>query len=117
MAKVALFITHRTLPGKHDEVFRVWQQHLPPRIEANPAHEAYFYCFDDDDPDLIRVFRQYSDAAASQVIGIAVGADLRFPAGWMGPRFEAGRASAMRIGRPWEIGALADAEAIVAGST
>ncbi len=68
MATAALFITHRTLPGKRDEVFRVWKKHLPPNVEANRAHEAYFYCFDDNDPDLIRVFQQYADAAASQVI-------------------------------------------------
>ena len=66
MNKVALFITHKALPGKRDEVRRVWQKHLQPAIAGNPAHEAYFYCFDDDDPDTICVFQQYADRKSAQ---------------------------------------------------
>ena len=66
MSKAALFITHRTLPGKRDEVRRVWESHLQPNIAANAAHEAYFYCYDDNDPDTIVVFQQYADGASSQ---------------------------------------------------
>jgi quinol monooxygenase YgiN len=66
MSETALFIKHRALPGKRDEVHRIWEKHLQPNIAANPAHEAYFYCYDDDDPDAICVFQQYADRAASQ---------------------------------------------------
>ena len=66
MSKVALFIKHRALPGKRDEVHRVWEKHLQPNIAANPAHEAYFYCFDDNDPDTICVFQLYGDRASSR---------------------------------------------------
>jgi quinol monooxygenase YgiN len=66
MSKTALFITHRALPGKRDEVRRTWEQHLQPRIAANAAHEAYFYCYDENDPDTICVFQQYADRASSQ---------------------------------------------------
>jgi quinol monooxygenase YgiN len=66
MSKAAVFITHRALPGKRDEVRRVWERHLQPNIAANAAHEAYFYCYDDNDPDAICVFQQYADRASSQ---------------------------------------------------
>jgi quinol monooxygenase YgiN len=60
MSKTALFIKHKALPGKRDEVRRVWEKHLQRRI-ADGAHEAYFYCYDDQDPDMICVFQLYGD--------------------------------------------------------
>jgi quinol monooxygenase YgiN len=66
MTGFALFITHRTLPGKRDEVRHVWEAHMAPEIAKNAGHLAYFYCFANDDSDLIRVFQQYADRAASQ---------------------------------------------------
>jgi carbamate kinase len=42
--------------------------------------------------------------------------DPRFPAGSMGPKIEACRAFALGTGRPAAIGALTDAEAILAGT-
>lgn len=66
MSSVALLIRHRALPGKRDEVRRTWEAHLRPQIAANPAHEAYFYCYDDADPDAICAFQQYADRASSQ---------------------------------------------------
>ena len=61
MTKSALFIRHKALPGKRDEVRRVWERHLRPQIGENAAHEAYFYCYDDNDPDMICVFQLYRD--------------------------------------------------------
>ena len=61
MAKHALFIQHKTLPGKRDEVQRVWRKHMMPAITANEGHEAYFYCFGSD-LDTICAFQQYSDS-------------------------------------------------------
>lgn len=66
MSKVALFIKHKSLPGKRDEVRAVWQRHMQPRIANNTAHEAYFYCYDDNDPDSICVYQQYSAHGSSQ---------------------------------------------------
>lgn len=65
MAKVALFIRHKTQPGKRDEVRRVWERHMRPHIANNPGHEAYFYCFDNNDPDAICAFQQYANSEAS----------------------------------------------------
>jgi quinol monooxygenase YgiN len=56
----ALFIQHKTLPGKRDEVQRVWQKHMMPTIAANEGHTAYFYCFGTD-PDTICAFQVYRD--------------------------------------------------------
>lgn len=61
----ALFITHRTEPGRRADVERVWRQHMADAIAANEGHEFYRYCFADDDPDVIVVYQQYADAGAA----------------------------------------------------
>ena len=66
MSKSALFIRHRSLPGKRDEVRRIWEKHLPARVASNPAHEAYYYCYDAKDPDRVCVFQLYSDSTSAQ---------------------------------------------------
>ena len=66
MSKAALFIRHKALPGKRDEVRRVWEKHLRPGIAGNVASEAYFYCYDDKDPDAICVFQMYRDRNGPQ---------------------------------------------------
>lgn len=60
-----VFLTHRTKPGRRDDVERVWRRHMPEAIAANDGHEHYRYCFSDDDPDVIVVFQQYVDAEAA----------------------------------------------------
>ena len=66
MSQVALFIRHRAKSGKRDEVRAVWEKHMAPAISANPSHTAYFYCFDNADPDSICAFQQYANAEAAQ---------------------------------------------------
>lgn len=66
MSQIALFVKHKTLPGKRDEVQKVWEKHMAPAIAANPGHSAYFYCFDDSDSDSICAFQLYASAEASQ---------------------------------------------------
>jgi len=66
MSKTALFIRHQAKPGKRDDVRRVWEAHVKPRAAANPAHEAYYFCYDSKDPDVICVFQLYSDATSMQ---------------------------------------------------
>lgn len=39
---------------------------MRPDIARNPGHEAYFYCYDDNDADSICAFQQYTDLRASQ---------------------------------------------------
>jgi len=66
MASFALIIKHKTQPGRRDEVRKIWEKHMVPAIAANAGHVAYFYCFDDGDPDSIYAFQQYSSLEASQ---------------------------------------------------
>ena len=61
----ALFITHRTQPGRREAVRDVWLQFMGPAVEANDGHLAYFYCFDAEDGDMLRVFQLYRDKAAA----------------------------------------------------
>lgn len=70
MSRTALFIQHRTLPGKRAEMQHIWERHVRPRVEANEAHLFYFFCEDAEDPDVVRVFQLYnSDEAMSAFLG------------------------------------------------
>lgn len=64
MSKIALFVRHQAKPGMRDDVRRVWEKHVKPRAAANPAHEAYYFCYDRADADVISVFQLYSSEAA-----------------------------------------------------
>jgi quinol monooxygenase YgiN len=65
MSRAALFIKHKTLPGRREDVRRIWERHMAPAISDNPAHTAYFYCFDSADPDSIGAFQEYASAEAA----------------------------------------------------
>ncbi|MAE67751.1 MAG: monooxygenase [Phycisphaeraceae bacterium] len=64
MSKTALCVRHRAKPGHRDDVRRVWEQYVKPRASRNPAHEAYFFCFDDEDPDVVIAFQLLSSSEA-----------------------------------------------------
>ena|SRR5688572_9312526 len=66
MQKVGLFIRHQAQPGKRDDLRRVWEKYVKPRAATNPGHEAYFFCYDDTNPDVICVFQLYTDKAAME---------------------------------------------------
>lgn len=59
-AKTALFIRHHAKPGQREEVQRIWEKYVKPRVIASPAHEFYYFCHDQKDPDVISVFQLYS---------------------------------------------------------
>jgi quinol monooxygenase YgiN len=65
MPQIALFIRHKTLPGRREQVRAVWERHMPDAIAANAGHIAYFYCFANGDPDSICAFQQYMSADAA----------------------------------------------------
>jgi len=60
VSKSALFIMHKAKPGQREQVRQIWQKHLQPQIAGNTGHQAYFYCYDDNDPDMICVFQLYA---------------------------------------------------------
>ena len=61
-----LFGKFTAQPGKRDDVRKVWEKHMAPAISANPGHTAYFYCFDNNEPNSIYAFQQYLSVEASQ---------------------------------------------------
>ena len=65
MSQIAVFITHRTKLGQRDAVRAIWKRHMAPAVQANDGHDAYFYCFDPADSDVVCAFQVYSDAAAA----------------------------------------------------
>lgn len=64
MTHPALFIRTRTKPGKRDEVYALWAEHLRSRVDHNAAQDTYFFCFDDEDPDVFLLFEVYTDPQA-----------------------------------------------------
>ncbi len=66
MTSFALLVEHRTQPGMRDDVRRVWERHLAPAVAGNPGHTAYFYCFNNADPDSLVAFQHYDSAESSQ---------------------------------------------------
>lgn len=64
MNKLGLFVCHRAKPGMRDAIRRVWEKHVKPRAAANPGHEAYYFCQDNQDPDTVRVFQLFASEAA-----------------------------------------------------
>lgn len=66
MTQLALIIRHQTQPGRRDDVQKVWEAHMAPAVDGNPGHVAYFYCFDNADPDAITAFQVYDSAESSQ---------------------------------------------------
>jgi quinol monooxygenase YgiN len=64
MDKLAMVITSRAAPGKRDELYQLYQQHLAPRAEANPAQEVVVWCADRQDDDVFVLFEIYRDEAS-----------------------------------------------------
>jgi quinol monooxygenase YgiN len=50
-----------TKRGKRDELRKVWEKHARGYIGAADVHLAYFYCYDDNDPDTIVAFQLCTD--------------------------------------------------------
>jgi quinol monooxygenase YgiN len=66
MSKTALILTVRTRPGRRDDLRALWDEHLRPRAEVNPAQELYLYCYDADDRDVIHMVEVYADPCEMQ---------------------------------------------------
>ena len=64
MSKTALFIRHQANPGMRGDVQRVWDKHVKPRTVANPGQLAYYFCHDNENPDVVCVFQLYASEAA-----------------------------------------------------
>jgi quinol monooxygenase YgiN len=65
MTTKALYIRLKAQPGKREEVRRVWEKYARSYIASNGAQIAYFYGFDDHDPDVIVAYQVYSAELAT----------------------------------------------------
>lgn len=54
----ALFLKHKALPGRRDELEAVWQRHMRPAVAANDGHVAYLYGFGAE-TDVVGAFQVY----------------------------------------------------------
>lgn len=72
MTRLAMIIRSTAQPGKRDELYELYQQHLAPRAEANEAQEVVVWCADQQDPDVFVLFELYRDAEA---LGVNAGAE------------------------------------------
>lgn len=64
MGKVAMIITSTAAPGKREELYDLYAEHLAPRAEANDGQEVVVWCADQQDPDRFHLFEIYRDEAA-----------------------------------------------------
>ncbi len=62
MGNRALFIRHTAKPGRRDDLRRVWEKYVRDYVAGSDRQPAYFYCYDDSDPDAIVVFQLHADA-------------------------------------------------------
>lgn len=61
MSKIALFIRHKAKPGQREKIKEIWQTYVKPRVETNPAHELYYFCYDIKDEDIVSVFQLFTN--------------------------------------------------------
>lgn len=64
MGNLAMIIRTTAAPGKRDELYELYQQHLAPRAEANDDQEVVVWCADHQDPDVFVLFEIYRNADA-----------------------------------------------------
>lgn len=75
---IAVMLKGRTLPGKREELHRLWSEHLRPRAAQNAAQRAYAFCFDPSDADVFWIFELYDDPS-----GVAANAQAPWFAEYM----------------------------------
>lgn len=66
MSTSAVFIKHKAIPGKRDEVRCIWEKYARDYVAGSKGLLAYCYSYDANDPDTILVFQLSVDQASSQ---------------------------------------------------
>ncbi|MCZ6672477.1 MAG: hypothetical protein O7C75_05990 [Verrucomicrobia bacterium] len=46
-----------------DNILTIWERYVKPRAAANPDHQDYYFCFDDEDADTVCVFQLFTHDA------------------------------------------------------
>lgn len=63
---VATIVSGRAKPGKRDELFRLFEQHLASRAKANEAQQVVVWMADASDAEAFHLFEIYRDQAAME---------------------------------------------------
>jgi quinol monooxygenase YgiN len=66
MSKIATLVRHKAKPGKRDEVRRVWEKYAMDYVAG--SNGAYYYCYDDNDPDTVIAFQLADQATAQEFV-------------------------------------------------
>lgn len=66
MSTKALYIRHKALPGKRDDVKRIWEKYARAYIDNAAGHVVYIYSFDDSDPDVIVAYQLHNGGDAAE---------------------------------------------------
>lgn len=66
MNNFSILIKHKSKDGMRDDVCRVWMMFMAPAVEANSNHLSYYYCLDNNNPNLIYAFQEYKSEEASK---------------------------------------------------
>lgn len=66
MSTKALYIRHKALPGKRDDVKRIWEKYARAYIDNAAGHVVYIYSFDDSDPDVVVAYQAHNGADAAE---------------------------------------------------
>ncbi len=66
MNGACLFIKVRSKEGQRDNLRALWEKHLKQRAAENTTQEVYFYCYDNQDQNLICMFEYYTDSEEIQ---------------------------------------------------
>ena len=61
----ALYIRHRALPGKREEVLRIWETYARDYVDRAEGQVVYVYGFDETDPDAVIAYQLFTDNAGT----------------------------------------------------
>ena len=61
----ALYIRHQALPGKREDVLRIWEKHARDYIDRAAGQVVYVYGFDENDPDTVVAYQLFSGDAGT----------------------------------------------------
>lgn len=63
MGHVMMTIQGRAIPGRRDDVYALFEQHLAPRADAEAGQQLVVWAASDADPDAFQLVEIYNDPA------------------------------------------------------
>jgi len=66
VARIATIVSGRTKPGRRDDLYKLFQEHLAPRATNNAAQQVVVWMADEQDSEAFYLFEIYRDPAAME---------------------------------------------------